>query len=92
MSNEIIPMIIQRQGSPLFKLERHLMTASQFGGNLGDALGRPGVGVLQNQRPPPPDGVAHILIVDDIAEIVEADAKVFLTSTSNRKPDLDVFP
>ena len=68
------------------------MTVRQFGRNVGDALGRPGVGVLQNQRPPPPDGVTHILIVDDIAEIVEPDAEVFLTSTSNRKPDLDVFP
>ena len=68
------------------------MTARQFGSDLGDALGRPGVGVLQNQRPSPSDGVTHILIVDDIAEIVEPDAEVFLTSTSNRKPDLDVFP
>jgi hypothetical protein len=67
------------------------MTIGQFGGDLHNTLCSPGTRVLYDQRPPSPNRVAHILIVDDIAQIVEMDAEVFLAGTSNRKPDLDIF-
>jgi hypothetical protein len=50
------------------------------------------VGILQNQRPPPPDGVAHILVIDDIAQIMEPNTEIFLTGTSNREAYLNVLP
>ena len=67
------------------------MTVRQFGGNLHHTLGSPGSGILQDQRPPSPDGVAHILIIDHIAQIVEVNAKIFQTGAPDRKPDLNIF-
>jgi hypothetical protein len=67
------------------------MTIGQFGGDLHHTLGSPGPGVFENQRPPPPDGMTHFVIVDDIAQIVEVDAKIFQTGAPNRKTNLNIF-
>lgn len=68
------------------------MTTGQFGGNLAHTLGCSGVSIFQDQGPPPPDGVAHILVIDDIAEIMEPNAEIFLAGTPNREAYFNVLP
>ena len=79
------------QGTRSLKSERNLMTISQFGGNFPNALGCSWLSILQDQRSPPPNGVVHLLIIDDISQIVEVNAKIFKTRASNRKPNLNIF-
>ena len=67
------------------------MAVRQSGGDLRYALGRLGTIVLENQRPSFPYGVPHILIIDDITQIVELNAEVLLAGASNRKPDLNIL-
>ena len=53
----------------------HFMTLGQFRGDLHDALSRPRPGVLQYQRFSSPDGLAHVLIVDDMIDTAGTLAK-----------------
>lgn len=59
------------------------MAVRQSGGDFGYALGGLGTAVFENQRPSLPDGVSHLLIINDIPQIVELNPEVLLASASD---------
>lgn len=77
-----IPFHFTKNGNGLTSIRSlvHPVTIGQSRGNLHHTLGSLGTIVLQDQWLSLAYGIPDILVIDDISQIVEVNAEVFLAS------------